>query len=297
MSKQQLQLNREQQAHLQDKLRSKIGPALISNKRESTEKYDNASDDTNRVAYQNRNRNQVDDECNTSPSSHRYNQEEEIRRLHEQLEQREFDLKEMRYKYVTSLKSNKVGNDVNMNHQSDEDDTQALKYFNNNRDSGLNAYDVDEDEESSFSSHLIRQSLPSSTQQKRSQTDVQTQGNRGFKTGGNELRSSLANPKMQSIGDISIANNKKQSGCAASSSSSLPKSRSSSNHGSLLGKGDAQSRDSQVIDLIEFRNTATKEYEKLRSAYELLKVESEEKRSIVEDTCGRLIRFISGTQK
>ena len=289
MSKQQLQLNREQQAHLQDKLRAKIGPALISNKRGSTEKYDTASDDTNRVVYQNRNRNQVDDECNTSPSSHRYNQQEEIRRLHEQLEQREFDLKEMRYKYVTSLKSNKVGNDVNMNHKSDEDDTQALKYFNNNRDSGLNAYDVDEDEESSFSSHLIRQSLPNSTQQKRSQTDVQTQGSRGFKTGGNDLRSSLANPKMQSIGDISIANNKKQSGCAASSSSSLPKS--------LVSKGDAQSRDSQVIDLIEFRNTATKEYEKLRSAYELLKVESEEKRSIVEDTCGRLIRFISGTQK
>ena len=270
MSKQQLQMNREQQADLQDKLRSKMGPALITNKRGNTEKYGDVSGDINRVAAQNKIRNHGDDEGNSSLSSRRNNQEEEIRKLHEQLEQREFDLNEMRYQYVASLKSKEVGNDVNINYKSDDDDTQAMRYFSNSKESGLNADGVDEDEESSFSSYLIRQSLPPSTQQKRSLTDVQSQG------------------KRDNIP-------KKQSGYAASSSSSLRKSTSNDNRDSLTSKKDVQARDSQVIDLIEFRNTATKEFEKLRSSYELLKIESGEKRSIVEDTCGRLIRFISGT--
>jgi hypothetical protein len=50
----------------------------------------------------------------------------------------------------------------------------------------------------------------------------------------------------------------------------------------------------KLIDLLESRDIAVKNYEKLNIQYDLLRIENEEKRNIVVDTCGRLIKFVAG---
>ena len=288
ISKQQQQLNREQQAELRDKLLSRGGTAFISNRRRSAEKYAYAANDADDFASQERNTNQNYEEGDASLSSRCDHQGEEIRKLHEQLQQREVDLKEMRCQYIIALKGKRDERDLNFNYKADRDDSQTYRTSEAKKSNRLHTYDTD-DNYSSSTSNLVKQSFPSSSQYKDSDIDTHGHMQRDPKEEGSDIRSRQTQP----IRDTSCTIDNKRINYATSSSSFHSKPGSSHGRGSAQER-DLSTRDSQVIDLIEFRDTATKEYEKLRIAYGILQAESEEKRCIVEETCGRLIRFVSG---
>ena len=228
------------------------------------------------------------------------NQAEEIRMLYEQLQQRDIDLKEIRYEYVAALKEKKSvsenANKINNTPTSTKISEMKKRNSNNNNNissSGeLKAENTDDDEYFSSSPEVINQSpSPSRKYMGRNPRERPQENSRS---------DTVRDSRELNENDLSSIINEKpyfQSSLIRTRHPKYDKNRKE-NHDAHEKHEEEQLNDGrhsvQLADLIAFRETATKDYEALRITHDLLKRDSEEKRNIVEDTCGRLIRFVTG---
>lgn len=347
ISKQQQQLNNDQLAEQQHKLFQKIGS-------KGTDKMKLEKNIRDRILPQNipqiiKSIPQNDD-TSVALSKLCRNQAEEIKMLYEQLQQREIDLKDIRYEYITALKMKKNDDENNSNNResregresrdnkenknnnkhntptkinkknfiTDKNNKNLIYSSNNINDSILNPCTTDDDELYFSSSPEVISQSPSPRRYNRGKNpktcDPTQEENResqrhndndisSIKNGKNEIKDK--NDKNEnnyfSTSYRQTKNPKKQDQKYEIQENNRNKEKEENeeiDENEEIGEKDdtikRKNQNNQLIDSFELRDNAIKNYEKLKISYDLLKIENDEKRNIVIDTCGRLIRFVAG---
>jgi hypothetical protein len=241
-------------------------------------------------------------------------QAEEIRMLYEQLNQRELDLKEMRYEYINAVKENKAkkeGNDTINENQKNQNVTESSNVGKSSRSfrSIKNENEVDDSNLSSDYAEIIP-NLPRNSRSKvlRNSKDFSERKTKSQRSKSQDVsrksydRSSTGNDRTDQSEILSstvLRNSKKKSAIDEETIDEIVQEKmrekaEEKNRFEVEQKAKFESQNSQLLELIEFRNRATTEYEKLRKSYDMLKSEGEEKAAQVDETCSRLIRFVTG---
>ena len=340
INKQEHELNREQHYEQQQKLREKMGSVRSTNINEYTPvqstvrtlKSNPKSNQINQISSQinakidakiNEKFDEKIDATSATASLSKLcrNQAEEISILHEQLQQREIDLKEIRYNYVSALKAKKINEKISEKISQKVDDKinekgelcadNFISSASPIRMSGASTSFLTEKKNSTAAVAAAAAAVginddgneeSSNSNDDNNDVDVDneyylSQNNNKYyslNNNDNEYYSSNPNlinqspsPSRKSRDYIEIEKNEKKS---VNDISSINPEKNEKNRRKNYGN----SGNSQLLDLIEFRNTATREYEKLKNSFDLLKSQSEERKNIVEQSTGRLIRFVSG---
>ena len=236
-------------------------------------------------------------------------QAEEIRRLQEQLNQRELDLKEMRYEYISAVKEikskNESKNAASRSLGQNMDFKGARRSYRDIENQGNESErmrstsgDDDDDDDEQFQNQRGNFNQSSSRRQKNSRTDRDFQAKK-------DNKSSQFGSKSYDGGDSRFD---RPIGIR-SLSSSLPQPSGNGEVKSMKNqilarefkiKEEAErklkedSQNAQLKELIEFRNNATIENETLRKLIETNKNEMGLRMGQIHESCNRLIRFVAG---
>jgi hypothetical protein len=243
-------------------------------------------------------------------------QAEEIRMLYEQLNQRELDLKEMRYEYINAVKENKAkkeGNDTideNLKNQN-QNVAESSNVGKSSRSfrSIKNENEVDDSNLSSDYAEIIP-NLPRNSRSKvlRNSKDFSERKIKSQRSKSQDVsrksydRSSTGNERTDQSEILSSAvlrNSRKKNAIDEERIDEIVQEKmrekmEEKNRFEAEQKAKFETQNSQLLELIEFRNRANTEYEKLRKSFDILKSKGEEKAAQVDETCSRLIRFVTG---
>ena len=251
-------------------------------------------------------------------------QAQEIRTLYEQLNQRELDLKEMRYEYINAVKENKArkeGNELSASAINENKKSQNQNQNQNVIDSNYvgkssrsfrslkNENEYDDSNLSSDYAEMIP-NLPRNSRSKVlrnskdfSERKIKSQRSKSQDFGRKSYdKSSTGNERTDQSEILSSAilrNNKnkptkEEEKLQEKIEGKMREKMEEKNRFEAEQKTKFDLQNLQLLELIEYRNKASTEYEKLRKSYEILKSEGEEKAVQLDDTCSRLIRFVTG---
>ena len=229
------------------------------------------------------------------------NQAEEIRKLQEQLNQRELDLKEMRYEYISAVKEIKSKNDSKnaASHslgQNNEFNGGRRSYRDiENESEKMRSTSGDDDDEYEDLRNDFNQSSKRGQKTFRSDKELQAKKDNKFSQFGSKSYDGGDSRYDRPIGIRSLSSSLPQSnGGEIKSMKNQILARELKMKEEAEKKLKEDSQNAQMKELIEFRNNATTENEILRKSIESNKIEVGLKMAQIHESCNRLIRFVAG---